>query len=52
MGPVRFVRSPTMPMEHPAAPEFEAPATGGKAFKLSQHRGRALVLYFYLLQSL
>jgi peroxiredoxin Q/BCP len=34
-------------MEHPAAPEFEAPATGGKAFKLSQFRGRTLVLYFY-----
>ena len=36
-----------MPMDHPAAPEFEVPATGGKTFKLSQFRGRALVLYFY-----
>lgn len=36
-----------MPMEYPAAPEFEAPATGGRIFKLSQLRGRTLVLYFY-----
>ena len=34
-------------MEYPAAPEFEAPATGGQIFKLSQLRGRTLVLYFY-----
>ncbi len=34
-------------MEHPPAPEFEAPATGGTSFKLSKHRGRPLVLYFY-----
>lgn len=36
-----------MPMEHPAAPEFEAPATGGETFTLKPSRGRALVLYFY-----
>jgi peroxiredoxin Q/BCP len=36
-----------MPMEHPAVPEFEAPATDGQTFKLSQFRGRTLVLYFY-----
>jgi peroxiredoxin Q/BCP len=34
-------------MEHPAAPEFEAPATGGKTFSTSQSRGRAHVLSFY-----
>ena len=27
-------------------PDFSAPATGGE-FKLSQHRGQALVIYFY-----
>ncbi len=34
-------------MEHPPAPDFEASATGGTPFKLSQHRGRPFVLYFY-----
>lgn len=34
-------------MERPAAPEFEAAVTGGRTFKLSQCRGRPLVLYFY-----
>lgn len=29
------------------APDFELPATGGKTFRLSQARGRLLVLYFY-----
>jgi peroxiredoxin Q/BCP len=28
-------------------PDFEAPATGGKTFKLSDQRGRPFVLYFY-----
>ena len=48
MGCLNPLFSPTLSlMEHPPAPEFEAPATGGKAFKLSQYRGRKLVLYFY-----
>jgi len=34
-------------MEFSIVPDFEAPATGGKTFKLSEHRGRPLVLYFY-----
>jgi thioredoxin-dependent peroxiredoxin len=29
------------------APEFELPATGGKAFRLADARGRTVVLYFY-----
>jgi thioredoxin-dependent peroxiredoxin len=28
-------------------PDFELPATGGTQFKLSQHRGRTVVIYFY-----
>lgn len=28
-------------------PDFELAATGGGTFRLSQHRGRILVLYFY-----
>lgn len=31
---------------HPV-PDFELAATGGRTFRLSQHRGRILVLYFY-----
>jgi peroxiredoxin Q/BCP len=31
---------------HPV-PDFELAATGGQRFRLSQHRGRILVLYFY-----
>jgi thioredoxin-dependent peroxiredoxin len=27
--------------------DFSLPATGGTTFRLSEHRGRALVLYFY-----
>jgi peroxiredoxin Q/BCP len=27
--------------------DFELPSTGGKTFKLSQHRGKTLVIYFY-----
>jgi thioredoxin-dependent peroxiredoxin len=30
-----------------AAPDFELPGTGGRAFKLSEHRGRNVVLAFY-----
>lgn len=28
-------------------PDFELPATGGTQFKLSQHQGRIIVIYFY-----
>jgi thioredoxin-dependent peroxiredoxin len=34
-------------MLNQAIPDFELPATGGKPFKLSQHAGAKLVLYFY-----
>lgn len=34
-------------MEQPAAPDFELPATGGTPFKLSDFKGRGVVLYFY-----
>jgi peroxiredoxin Q/BCP len=34
-------------MEHHAAPDFELPATGGTLFKLSDFKGRGVVLYFY-----
>ena len=30
-----------------AVPDFEAPATSGQTFRLSGHRGKKLVLYFY-----
>ena len=30
-----------------AVPEFSAPMTSGKIFKLSDHRGKHVVLYFY-----
>jgi thioredoxin-dependent peroxiredoxin len=29
------------------APDFELPATGGTHFKLSQHQGKTVVIYFY-----
>jgi peroxiredoxin Q/BCP len=28
-------------------PDFSAPATGGRPFRLSDHKGKAVVLYFY-----
>jgi len=34
-------------LENLTVPDFSAPATGGKTFRLSEHRGRPLVLYFY-----
>jgi len=34
-------------MLNQAAPEFELPSTGGKTFKLSDHHGKNLVIYFY-----
>ncbi len=34
-------------MEMQAAPDFELPATGGTSFKLSDFKGRGVVLYFY-----
>ena len=34
-------------MEQLTAPDFELPATGGATFKLSEHTGRGVVLYFY-----
>ena len=30
-----------------AVPDFEAPATSARTFRLSEHRGKNLVLYFY-----
>ena len=34
-------------LENLAVPDFEAPATGGKTFRLRDARGGPLVLYFY-----
>ena len=34
-------------LENLAVPDFELPSTGDKTFRLSQQRGRTLVLYFY-----
>lgn len=34
-------------MLNQAIQDFELPATGGKTFKLSDHRGKKLVIYFY-----
>lgn len=36
-----------MMLENLPVPDFEIPATGGKSFKLSAHRGSPLVIYFY-----
>lgn len=36
-----------MMLENLPVPDFEVPATGGKTFKLSAHRGNPLVIYFY-----
>jgi peroxiredoxin Q/BCP len=34
-------------MDQAAIPDFELPATGGTTFRLSDFRGRGVVLYFY-----
>jgi peroxiredoxin Q/BCP len=34
-------------LENLTVPDFSAAATGGKTFRLSEHCGRPLVLYFY-----
>jgi thioredoxin-dependent peroxiredoxin len=34
-------------MESSPAPDFSVPATGGRHFTLSEHRGHPVVLYFY-----
>lgn len=34
-------------LENLTVPDFEAPATGGKTFRLSALRGKNVVLYFY-----
>lgn len=34
-------------MLNKTAPDFELPASGGQTFKLSAHKGKPLVLYFY-----
>ena len=34
-------------LENLKVPDFEAPATGGKTFRLAEQRGRPCVLYFY-----
>jgi len=36
-----------MTMTNPTIQDFELPSTGGKNFKLSEHRGKTLVIYFY-----
>jgi peroxiredoxin Q/BCP len=35
------------PMQAQAAPDFDLPATGGKRIRLSDFKGRGVVLYFY-----
>ncbi len=35
------------PMLNKLVPDFELPSTGGKTFKLSEHFGKNLVIYFY-----
>jgi len=34
-------------MSEPVITDFELPSTGGTTFKLSEHRGRNVVVYFY-----
>jgi len=34
-------------MEMQPAPDFELPATGGSRFRMSDYKGRGVVLYFY-----
>ena len=34
-------------LENLTVPDFELPATGAKTFRLSQQRGKTVVLYFY-----
>ena len=34
-------------LENLTVPDFALPATGGKTFRLSEQRGKPLVLYFY-----
>ena len=34
-------------MNNTTIQDFELPSTGGKTFKLSEHRGKTLVIYFY-----
>jgi thioredoxin-dependent peroxiredoxin len=34
-------------LENLTVPDFELPSTGGATFRLSEQRGKALVLYFY-----
>jgi thioredoxin-dependent peroxiredoxin len=34
-------------MERQPAPDFELPATGGSPFRMSDYKGRGVVLYFY-----
>ena len=34
-------------MSEPVIPDFELPSTGGTAFKLSEHRGQNVVVFFY-----
>jgi thioredoxin-dependent peroxiredoxin len=34
-------------MSEPVIPDFELPSTGDKSFRLSEHRGQNVVVYFY-----
>jgi len=34
-------------MEQPVSPDFDLPASGGKNVRLSDYKGRGVVLYFY-----
>lgn len=39
--------NPLLIMLNQVVPDFELPATSGKTFKLSDHLGKVLVIYFY-----